>query len=400
MPEVDFDAELAKIRTRKAAKADGGTNSERLLHIALQGQQKKAPPVPPLLWIDMSKWDDEPVPEYQWAVLNRIPLLQTTLHSGQGAAGKSTIELHRSVAHVLGRDWLGSMPEEGPAVFIDAEDHELPIHIRLAAVVQHYGVTYADCIKAGLHLMTLAGKDAVLAAPSRSGKIEPTALYNQILEFVGDIKPKSITLASAANVFAGNESDRNQVQQGISLFTRFALVARGSVVLVSHPSLTGINSGTGLSGSTGWHNAVRARYYLRSVDTADGDRPDSDLRQLEFKKNQYGSTTETIVLKYHRGMFLPLPSMSSLDKVAREAKVDDTFLNLLRQFNSQGRNVSDKPTANSYAPTAFAKQAAATAHSIKKPELEAAMRRLFDASKIHVENYGRPSRPNFKLAIK
>jgi hypothetical protein len=33
-------------------------------------------------------------------------------------------------------------------------------------------------------------------------------------------------------------------------------------MLLSHPSLTGINSGTGLSGTTGWHNSVRARMYF------------------------------------------------------------------------------------------------------------------------------------------
>src|SRR5262249_52530562 len=162
---------------------------------------------------------------------DRIPLRQTTIHSGQGAAGKSIVELHRSVAHVLGRDWLGTMPEIGPALFIDAEDDERELHIRLAAIREHYGVTFADLIKYGLHLMSFAGQDAVLAAPNRTGRIEPTALYKQLLEFVGDNRPKSITIASSANVFAGNENDRSQVQQCISLLTRYAIISNGAVVL-------------------------------------------------------------------------------------------------------------------------------------------------------------------------
>jgi hypothetical protein len=41
------------------------------------------------------------------------------------------------------------------------------------------------------------------------------------------------------------------------------MVTKGSVVLIAHPSLTGINTGTGISGSTQWHNSVRARFYLK-----------------------------------------------------------------------------------------------------------------------------------------
>ena len=73
---------------------------------------------------------------------------------------------------------------------------------------------------------------------------------------------------------------------------------------------------------------------------------------------------------------------------------------LLKQFTGQGRNLSDKATANVYAPTAFSKEAAATKHSITKIEMEAAMRRLFDGNKIYVDSYGRPSRPYTRLALR
>ena len=117
----------------------------------------------------------------------------------------------------------------------------------------------ASCTDDGLHLMSFVGRDAVLATVSRTGKVEPTRLYGQILEAAGDIRPKMIGIASSANVFAGTENDRSQVQQFVALLTRLAIAANGSVQLISHPSLTGINSDSGLSGSTAWHNAVRAR---------------------------------------------------------------------------------------------------------------------------------------------
>ena len=59
--------------------------------------------------------------------------------------------------------------------------------------------------------------------------------------------------------FPGNEIDRRQTRQFVTLLRRLAIDANAAVVLISHPSLTGIASGSGLSGNTAWHNSTRAR---------------------------------------------------------------------------------------------------------------------------------------------
>jgi hypothetical protein len=48
------------------------------------------------------------------------------------------------------------------------------------------------------------------------------------------------------------------------------------------------------------------------------------------------------VLHYQRGLFLPEHGVSSLEKLAREQSADEAFLALLRRFEREGRNVSDK----------------------------------------------------------
>jgi RecA-family ATPase len=60
-----------------------------------------------------------------------VPLNQAGLFSGEGGAGKSIIELMKDIAHVGGKDWLGSLPEPGPAFYIGAEDDQDELHIRL-----------------------------------------------------------------------------------------------------------------------------------------------------------------------------------------------------------------------------------------------------------------------------
>ena len=177
-------------------------------------------------------------------------------------------------------------------------------------------------------------------------------------------------------------------------------LARSDLVTVlSHPSLQGINSGSGISGSTAWHGAFRFRQYLKGVKATDGEDSESDLREFEFKKNQYGPIGESMVLRYQRGLFLPEAGVSDLDKAARTAKAEDVFMELLRRFSGQSRNVSDKATAPNYAPTAFAKEEDAKKHRFKKPQMEQAMRDLFRTNRIRVEDYGRPSRPSYKLVV-
>jgi len=361
------------------------------------GKSESEQPPPPLPFINMSNWDNEPVPEQEWTVLNRIPRGQCVLFSGEGAAGKSTEQLHLSAAHVLGRDWLGTMPEAGPAIYIDAEDDEKVLHRRLAAITNHYQVTFGDLIKGGLHLMSFVGQDAVLAAVNRAGRLEPMPLYKQLLEAAGDLKPIMMGIASSANVYAGSEIDRNQVQQFIGLLTRLAIVADGSVVLISHPSLTGITNDSGISGTTQWHNAVRARFYMKGIKPEAGEQSESDLREIVFKKNNYGPISENIVLRYQNGLFLPVATPGSLEKLSADQIAENLFLELLDKFQAQGRKVSHNKTAPNYAPAMFAKdQKAAKIPGIRNAFVEA-MDRLFEAGKIRAAEYGKTSNPHTHL---
>jgi RecA-family ATPase len=349
----------------------------------------------PLPWINMSTWDRDPVPERKWAIRDRVPLNQAGLLSGEGGAGKSIVELTKDVAHVAGKDWFGSMPEPGPAIYIGAEDDEDEIHIRLANIASHYGVTFDQLIAGGLHVLCLLGQDATLCAASgKSGKVEVTALYDQLYEAAGDIKPKNISIDTLSRAFAGNEIDRVQVYSFAQHMQALAMVAGGSVTVLSHPSLQGIASGSGISGSTAWHGAFRFRQYLKGIKPEDGE-PEGDLRELQFKKNQYGPAGETIVVRYQHGLFLPVPGTGSLERMAQDQADNELFLTLLDQFEKQGRNASDNASAKNYAPLKFSLDP--RAKSTSKARFAAAMNRLFAANKIRVASYGRPANPHSKI---
>jgi RecA-family ATPase len=353
-------------------------------------------PAEPLPFLNIAAMGNTEAPLRDWAVPGRIPSRQVTLFSGEGEIGKSLLEMQRACAHVLGRDWVGTLPEPGPAIVFNAEDEADELHRRLARIAVHYQTTFAELANGGLHVLSFAGKDAVLAHADKSGLVKPTPLLARLRTAVLDIKPKSVSLDTSADVFVGNESDRSQVRQFIGLLRGLAIEGNTAISLCSHPSLTGINSDTGLSGSTAWHNSVRARAYFKAAATADGEMPDPDLRELVFLKNNYGPKAERILLRWRDGVFIVEPKTGSLEKMAADAKVEELFLKLLDRFNGQGRNVSEK-SGTAYAPAIFANEPEAKAVKISKAALADAMGRLFTANRIHLEQYGFPSRGTFKL---
>ena len=393
--DEEFKARVADYNRERGATNSPTTNGAEVVSLASGVKLNTA--AKSFQWLDMSNWDDEPVPERQWAIRDRVPLNQAGLFSGEGGTGKSIIELMKDVAHVTGKDWLGSMPEPGPAFYIGAEDDKNEIHIRLAAIACHYGVTFKELIDDGFHVRCLLGEDATLCAAGKSGKVEVTPLYKQLYEAAGDIKPKNISIDILSRAFAGNEIDRGQVYGFAMHMQALAMVAGGSVTVLSHPSLAGISSGSGISGSTAWHGAFRFRQYLKGAKADSGEQPGTDLRELEFKKNQYGPIGESVVLRYQRGLFLPEAGVSSLDKAAREQKAEEVFLSLLARYDRENRNVSDKPTSHNYAPTNFGKES--EAKGLRRADLKSAMRRQFPARKIRIETYGKPSRPYTRLVI-
>ena len=126
---------------------------------------------------------------------NLVPLNQVGLFSGEGGTGKSIIEIMKNVAHVAGRMVRLTSPRKGGAFYLAAEDETDELHIRIAVIARHYGVTFKELIDGGLRVLPLLGEDAVLcAADPKTGQVETTALVQWVLEQAGDLKPKNISV--------------------------------------------------------------------------------------------------------------------------------------------------------------------------------------------------------------
>lgn len=345
-------------------------------------------------WIDMRAWIGQPIPERLWDVDDRVPRQTVGNLSGEGGVGKSILELTRNVAHTLGAQWLGAQCRQGPTFYLGAEDSEDELHIRIAAICEHFMVSFEDLVAGGMYVKSLLGQDACLCEQNRNGKVITTQHYSLLREMAGDLKPVNISLDPLTRIYPGNEIDRAAAYQFVAHMQALTNVSGGSVTVLSHPSLTGISTGSGTSGSTGWHGAYRFRQYLTAVKTSSGKESDPDLRELQIKKVQYGRQGERLVLRYQRGVFVPVTD-DSPEVIQRAAEAEDVFMALLRRATAMSQKVSPKSAARNYAPRLFAEEQEGL--FIGEDAFEAAMKRLFKAERIRAEEYGRPSDPSVRI---
>jgi RecA-family ATPase len=227
------------------------------------------------------------------------------------------------------------------------------------------------------------------------GQIEPAPMHHTLDAYMTEFKPSLTVLDVLADMFGGDESVRAQVRQFLNLLKRLARKHDCAILLLAHPSLTGMNSGTGLSGSTDWNNGVSSRLYFQTPKAGDGTEPNKRLRTFEGMKANYGECGSKFDLEWKQGLFVRVNGPVGLDKLAAEQKADDVFLKILARFNADGRNASERK-GTSYAPALFG--AEPDANGIKKEQFKAAMSRLFIAKRIRVIDTGTKNRPNRTLA--
>ena len=351
------------------------------------------PTADPLPVLDLASLDGCPVPERSWFIPDLIPNRNVTLLSGDGGLGKSLLALQIGIASTLDRVTIGLKPQAGRCLYLAAEDEADEFHRRAADVLKHMGSTFAET-GGRFNLVPLADRDALLAVPGKNGTMEPTKLFEHTVKLVEKYQPDLLVLDTAADVYGGDEIKRVQVRQFIGMLRSICLQWDCAILLLAHPSVAGMQSGTGSSGSTAWNNSVRSRLYL---DLPSGDDVDPDMRRLGQKKSNYGPRDKQLFFRWEDGAFVgvdttrPNPASGLMNR-----KAEEVFLRLLSKFNRNGQSCSPSPSAT-YAPTMMERDA--DAEGIKKAAFGQAMQRLLDRGDIKIIKVGSPAKSRKHLWV-
>ncbi len=353
---------------------------------SLEKAEEILPDLGDLVPISPTVWEGIPPPVRHWIVPEYVPAETVTMLTGDGGAGKSTLLLQLAVARATGRRWLGFDTRPGTTVYLSAEDDADELHRRVHHIAKHYDVPMSDL--GDLTLIDRVGLDATLGGLDQKTKsIKPQPLFASLDKLL-------------AIRFAGSEIDRLQARQFVGLLKQLCKNHKLSIILLAHPSLEGMRSGTGASGSTGWSNSVRSRLYLAGeMDELPGApaASPSDSRTLSTKKSNYGRGNTSISICWRKGAFVSVDGAAIAAEAAeREARCDAKFLEILATLMRKGRNVTDVPCAT-FAPTIFADHL--LGDGFTKHDFKAAMKRLLTANRIKKVTSGPPSRERSSLVI-
>ncbi len=283
-------------------------------------------------------------------------------------------------------NWLGHPIDSGPVVFLSGEEPEREIRRRIALHARRDGYHIDDL--ANFHLWfpdDVAG--ATLAVSNKHGLMQATPLFQSIEAAIAQVAPVLVVVDNVAATFAGNQNDRVMARSYVNLFRRIARIPSApAVLLLDHPTLSGLSNGSGRGGNMDWRNAVRSALYLRLPD--DKAEADRGIRILETAKSNYAAPGSPIRLQWVDGGLEREAAQNSLHRLAKDTECEEIFLRLLDERTAQGRDLSDKPS-RSYAPKIFAELDGNG--GFNNQAFARAMERLFHARKITLEQVGPPS---------
>jgi RecA-family ATPase len=394
--EAQEEARRAKIYSPQSAPEDPFRLDPRFKGFYLRldkrrKEEKKLAEQKPIVWQQVSDLAGQTAPARRWLINDFVPMRNVTNYTGDGGVGKSLVALQLAVAVALGRKWLG-MPvlESGPVIVYSAEDEFDETWRRLEDICRELSVDIGELTN--LHVATMAGMDAMLSITDDSRMMEPTLLWEDLRSKAEAIEPALVIIDTLADVYGGDENTRQQVKQFVGMLVGMSFDLDCAVMLLSHPSVSGMSDGTGRSGTTGWNNAFRSRLYQdRVVAIVDG-RPvesDPDLRVIRNNKLNYGRKGKEVRIRWKKGIFVN-EDVAEISPADAAIAAENAFMNCLALIESQRREVNTLKNGAKYAPKVFVGLPEAAGYT--KHQLGAAMERLLKDKVIRIAQEGSGSR--------
>jgi RecA-family ATPase len=304
----------------------------------------------PLRIINPADYYGQEIPPRRWIVQDWIPCGVVTGLYGDGGLGKSLLSQQLQSACACGGEWAGQGAEQVKSIGFYCEDDADELLRRQENITAAMNLGREDL--RNVQLVSRVHQDNTLMAFGRQGRGELTPLHKQVIEQSRDTGARLAVLDTAADFFGGNENDRGQVRQFIAVaLGSIAEAIDGAVLLCAHPSRSGMSSGTGDGGSTGWSNSFRSRLYMSLPEgEKDGAPIPDDERILSRKKANYAARNDQVPLIWQKGVLrVNRPTGNSY-----RPPVGDVFLSLLPEFVGQGRHLSPSPHGSNYAPKMLA----------------------------------------------
>lgn len=264
------------------------------------------------------------------------PVGYAWLLAGHGGVGKSGIALHLAVCMAAGVPFFGIQVERKRVLYLSCEDRESVLHWRLTRICAYLGISLAT-LRGWLEVVDLVSSETVLWERDKDGSTLQ-APYFELQHRMRAHDIEVLFVDGITDTYAGNENSKPEVKRYVRALVKLIDPNRGAVLLIGHiakPGASGIPLTEGYSGTTGWHNSVRARWYLYP-ETAKDDEGVSDKTGeliLELQKSNLGPMDRALRFTWDEEAHLFVgtdPGASSFDRKHQDREERQGIMAALR----------------------------------------------------------------------
>ena len=207
---------------RMAAQATGAAES------ATGGQAEQTWPTP------VEAFNALTLPRRRWVYDNVYIRQYLTVTASAGGIGKTSLALAEAIAIATGKPILNRpVREQTNTWIINLEDPRAEMNLRLAALMQHYGITHADL--AGR--LFIDGEDDIqitLAAEGRDGVITNDAMLELMIAKIKQHNIGCVIVDPFVSIHAVNENANVQIQIVVAMLRKLARDTDCAVHLIHH----------------------------------------------------------------------------------------------------------------------------------------------------------------------
>lgn len=345
--------------------------------------------------VDLAGLLTTPTPAPPYVIHGLIPRRVVTLLGGHGGAGKSIAGLTLA-AHVAGgaHTWAGFAVEDGRALYVSLEDPGDVVRYRLRKIVEAYALDAAK-IERRLIVLDGTGSDGTLAGEVSDMGVRRIAFTGTLTELEDAAQGhRLIVIDNASDAFSANENERRLVREFIRKLGSIAQETDAGLVLLAHIDKAAARNGSqgnSYSGSTAWHNSVRARLALAAND---------GVVELVPEKLNHGKLAEPITLEWSdAGVLVPVDRTTT---PAGGQADDEAVMAALRAAQAAGVDVGSARSGPSTAQSILATfpELPPHLHGLKgRRAFWAAVGRLTAAGKVRVETITTESRNRKKVML-
>ena len=251
--------------------------------------------------LDLAALAAQVPPAPAFVIPDWLPCGYATMISGHGGAGKSYIALALAVHIATGKPWCGFNIRRSPVMYLSCEDRLSVLHWRLQHICDHLEIDMTELV-GWLDVRDLVGHDAILWQPDALERVTP--IYGELAQQFRKSGARILVIDGVTDAFGGDENSRWQVKAFVNAMLALIDPDDGALLLQAHVNkLSAASNGTseGYSGSTAWHNAVRARWYLRpeTDQDEDGRTQRTGALKLELQKSNLGRSDQTITFRWN-----------------------------------------------------------------------------------------------------